>query len=100
MIKDLACLLIMPSSRSPRALPWLMLGARLLFAFSRHLTNRISAGISHESSDVAVVGASIFELAVAIYGGYFGGGIGIFFSSRRRHTRLQGDWSSDVCSSD
>src|SRR5256885_8066180 len=28
------------------------------------------------------------------YEGYF------FFSSRRRHTRLQGDWSSDVCSSD
>src|SRR5256885_2796798 len=26
--------------------------------------------------------------------------IGFFFSSRRRHTRLQGDWSSDVCSSD
>src|SRR6266850_2956358 len=24
----------------------------------------------------------------------------LFFSSRRRHTRLQGDWSSDVCSSD
>src|SRR5256885_2379911 len=24
----------------------------------------------------------------------------IFFSRRRRHTRLQGDWSSDVCSSD
>src|SRR5256885_11031299 len=23
-----------------------------------------------------------------------------FVSSRRRHTRLQGDWSSDVCSSD
>src|SRR5205807_6736471 len=23
-----------------------------------------------------------------------------FFSRRRRHTRLQGDWSSDVCSSD
>src|SRR5256885_13092640 len=26
--------------------------------------------------------------------------VGYFFSSRRRHTRLQGDWSSDVCSSD
>src|SRR5688500_20358221 len=26
--------------------------------------------------------------------------IKFFFSSRRRHTRLQGDWSSDVCSSD
>src|SRR5256885_1856064 len=24
----------------------------------------------------------------------------VFFSSRSRHTRLQGDWSSDVCSSD
>src|ERR1039457_2909332 len=24
----------------------------------------------------------------------------LVFSSRRRHTRLQGDWSSDVCSSD
>src|SRR2546426_7921056 len=27
-------------------------------------------------------------------------GFVFFFSSRRRHTRLQGDWSSDVCSSD
>src|SRR6267154_4793572 len=25
---------------------------------------------------------------------------GFFFSSRRRHTRWTGDWSSDVCSSD
>src|SRR3989454_3433580 len=29
-----------------------------------------------------------------------GYGQSFFFSSRRRHTRLQGDWSSDVCSSD
>src|SRR5256885_10353893 len=29
-----------------------------------------------------------------------GGPCLFFFSSRRRHTRLQGDWSSDVCSSD
>src|SRR5256885_13144144 len=28
------------------------------------------------------------------------GDVDFFFSSRRRHTRLQGDWSSDVCSSD
>src|SRR6266581_5045269 len=26
--------------------------------------------------------------------------ISFFFSSRRRHTRWTGDWSSDVCSSD
>src|SRR5256885_5358831 len=32
----------------------------------------------------------LYRIAVAVF----------FFSSRRRHTRLQGDWSSDVCSSD
>src|SRR5256885_4495087 len=32
--------------------------------------------------------------------GAFWNPILFFFSSRRRHTRLQGDWSSDVCSSD
>src|SRR3989454_11004032 len=31
---------------------------------------------------------------------YFFASVFFFFSSRRRHTRLQGDWSSDVCSSD
>src|SRR3712207_7582415 len=29
-----------------------------------------------------------------------GGGLGFFFSSRRRHTRYWRNWSSDVCSSD
>src|SRR5256885_5477498 len=33
-------------------------------------------------------------------GGCGRGSVLFFFSSRRRHTRLQGDWSSDVCSSD
>jgi uncharacterized protein len=66
-----------PPNTFLRVLPWLLLGATLLFAFGKHLTGRISAGISHESSNAAVAGASIFELFVAIYGGYFGGGIGI-----------------------
>src|SRR6266850_103104 len=34
---------------------------------------------------------SIVEMCICVW---------FFFSSRRRHTRLQGDWSSDVCSSD
>jgi hypothetical protein len=54
-------------------LPWLLLGETLLFAFGKHLTGRIAAGISHESSNAAVAGASVFELIVAVYGGYFGG---------------------------
>src|SRR5204862_4847905 len=60
-----------------RVIPWLLLGATLLFAFGKHLTGRISAGISHDANNRAMVGASLFELLVAVYGGYFGGGIGI-----------------------
>lgn len=66
-----------PARTFLRVLPWLLLGATLLFAFGRHLTGRISAGISHDASTGAVIGASTFELLVAVYGGYFGGGIGI-----------------------
>jgi uncharacterized protein len=66
-----------PAQTFLRVLPWLLLGATLLFAFGKHLTGRIAAGISHESSNAAIAGASVFELIVAIYGGYFGGGIGI-----------------------
>jgi uncharacterized membrane protein YfcA len=66
-----------PAQTFLRVLPWLLLGATLLFAFGKHLTGRMAAGISHESSNTAVAGASVFELGVAIYGGYFGGGMGI-----------------------
>jgi uncharacterized membrane protein YfcA len=66
-----------PAQTFLRILPWLLLGATMLFAFGKHLTGRISAGISHDASNAAVTGASIFELLVAVYGGYFGGGIGI-----------------------
>jgi uncharacterized membrane protein YfcA len=58
-------------------LPWLLLGATLLFTFGKHLTGRISAGVSHEATNAAVAGACIFELFVGVYGGYFGGGMGI-----------------------
>jgi uncharacterized membrane protein YfcA len=66
-----------PASTFLRVLPWLLLGATLLFTFGKHLTRRISARVSHDATTKALVGASIFELLVAIYGGYFGGGIGI-----------------------
>src|SRR5690242_1460880 len=38
--------------------------------------------------------------AAKILHGLEAAGIPFFFSSRRRHTRLTCDWSSDVCSSD
>ncbi|MGH9676910.1 MAG: sulfite exporter TauE/SafE family protein [Candidatus Acidiferrum sp.] len=66
-----------PARTFLHVLPWLLLGATLLFAFGKHFTGRIAAGISNEMSDHAVAGASVFELIVAVYGGYFGGGMGI-----------------------
>jgi uncharacterized membrane protein YfcA len=66
-----------PGQTFLRVLPWLLLGATLLFAFGKYLTRHISAGISRDSSNAALTGASIFELLVAVYGGYFGGGMGI-----------------------
>ena len=66
-----------PARTFLRVIPWLLLGATLLFAFGKRLTGRISAGISHHAGSTSVMGASLFELLVAVYGGYFGGGIGI-----------------------
>jgi uncharacterized protein len=66
-----------PAHTFLKLIPWLMMAATVLFALGRRLTGKLSVGISHEASNTAVVVASIFELLVAIYGGYFGGGIGI-----------------------
>lgn len=66
-----------PAHTFLRVLPWLMLGATLLFAFGKHLTSRFSGGLEHEATVTALAFASFFELVVAVYGGYFGGGVGI-----------------------
>ncbi len=60
-----------------RVLPWLMLGATLLFVFGKRLTGNRRSSVGHDATTGAIVGASIFELFVAVYGGYFGGGVGI-----------------------
>jgi uncharacterized protein len=66
-----------PGQTFLKVLPWLMLGATLLFALGKYLTRKIAADISEDASRGAIAGASVFELFVAIYGGYFGGGMGI-----------------------
>ena len=70
-------LLRTPANTFMRVLPWLMLGATLLFAFGKKLTGRHPSGLSQDASSAALIGACVFELAVAVYGGYFGGGVGI-----------------------
>jgi hypothetical protein len=70
-------LLKTPAHTFLRVLPWLTLGATLLFAFGKKLAGGRVSVIEHESSTAALAGATLFQLAVAVYGGYFGGGMGI-----------------------
>ena len=70
-------LLRTPAHTFMRVLPWLMLGATLLFIFGKRLAGGRASSVGHDATTAAIVGASIFELVVAVYGGYFGGGVGI-----------------------
>ena len=54
-----------------------MLGATLLFVFGKRLVGGCGLSVGKDATTAAIVGASIFELAVAVCGGYFGGGVGI-----------------------
>jgi len=70
-------LLRTPAHTFMQVLPWLTLGATLLFAFGGRLSGGRISGVGHEATRAAILGAAIFQLLVAVYGGYFGGGMGI-----------------------
>ena len=70
-------LLHTPAQTFLRVLPWLMLGATLLFVFGGRLSRGSTSGVAHDASTLALTVATLFELVVAVYGGYFGGGVGI-----------------------
>ncbi len=72
-----ALLLRTPAHTFMRVLPWLMLGATLLFIFGRKLAGNRASSVGHGATTATIAGAAVFELVVAVYGGYFGGGIGI-----------------------
>src|SRR5687767_1066105 len=84
-----ALLLATPSSRFDIIVPWLVLGATLLFVIQRPLAERIrqrneSRGVAAVSDDDSADRAVeptfrllAFQFGVAVYGGYFGAGIGI-----------------------
>jgi uncharacterized membrane protein YfcA len=69
-------LLKTPAHTFLRMLPWLMLAATLLFTFGKKLSPTRQSGVGHGATTRAIIGATIFELFVAIYGGYFGAGMG------------------------
>ena len=55
-----------------RLIPWLLLGATLLFAGGRRVAAFVRSRV-HVGSTAILIG----QFFIAIYGGYFGGGIGI-----------------------
>jgi uncharacterized membrane protein YfcA len=67
-----ACLLLVtPQTLFERLIPWLLLFATLVFAASPYLRRPSSAQPGHAPWQLAA------QFAVAIYGGYFGAGMGI-----------------------
>jgi uncharacterized membrane protein YfcA len=73
-----ACLLLHTPARTfLRVLPWLMLGATLLFMFGSRLARGSGGSLARDASSSKLAVAALFELVVAVYGGYFGGGMGI-----------------------
>src|SRR5262249_28544363 len=70
-------LLRTPAHTFLRILPWLMLAATLLFVAGPSLTNQSGDRINQNSGLGSLIAAAFFQLLVGIYGGYFGGGMGI-----------------------
>ena len=73
-------LLRTPQHTFQHLVPWLLLGGTLLFKFGNKLRaiagSRHTVGDLRELSGLTIAAASFVELLVAIYGGYFGAGIG------------------------
>jgi uncharacterized protein len=77
-----------PPSRFDAIVPWLVLGATLLFVVQKPLAERLPAraspgpiehGDDHAADRAAVPTNAVlaYQFIVAVYGGYFGAGIGI-----------------------
>jgi uncharacterized membrane protein YfcA len=63
-------------------IPWLILGATLLFLAQPYLSKLTGVGHGHgPPSARTAAGVILFQFLVAVYGGYFGAGIGILMLS-------------------
>lgn len=61
--------------------PWLILAAALLFALQPQIARWTGIGQHHAETWQGQAGAVAFQFLVAVYGGYFGAGIGILMLS-------------------
>jgi uncharacterized membrane protein YfcA len=72
-----ALLIRTPADLFMRLVPWLMLAATVLFAVGPRLSRGSAGRGALETSTGRIALATLVELVVAVYGGYFSGGIGI-----------------------
>jgi uncharacterized membrane protein YfcA len=78
-------LLVTPAERFDAIVPWLVLGATLLFVAQRPvmrlLARRTGSAVAEPSVDPALttppLSVLLYQFGVAVYGGYFGAGMGI-----------------------
>lgn len=72
-------LLHTPKGTFTRLIPFLLLFATLLFAFGRQIAAalRTRMDATHDNPRRLRVGVVLLQLVISVYGGFFGGGIGI-----------------------
>jgi hypothetical protein len=76
-------LLVTPSRVFASIVPYLIFFATILFAFQEPITRRLhrrahgAPAVGAEESSTWWIWAAVFQFAVAVYGGYFGAGMGI-----------------------
>jgi uncharacterized protein len=63
------------------AIPWLLLAASLLMLLQKHIARFVGANIHGAPTKRTMIGVTIFQFFVGVYGGYFGAGIGILMLS-------------------
>ena len=69
-----------PAAEFARLVPWLVLGATALFMANGAVMRRVrrdGAGVDRREPELPTLGLLLVQLVVAVYGGYFGAGVGI-----------------------
>lgn len=73
---------VLPAASFKALVPWLILTAALLFAFQPLIARWTGIGLPHGApTGRTLAGVAVFQFFVALYGGYFGAGIGILMLS-------------------
>jgi uncharacterized membrane protein YfcA len=74
--------MVFPEAVFKALVPWLILTAATLFLLQPLISRWVGAGQPHAEPPLRVkIGVVLFQFIVAIYGGYFGAGIGILMIS-------------------